>query len=109
MTSQETWKLIMSFPWLGYSSREESRCLFEQGRIDVCGLGSPRRILTDTVPCALNSALHRDHDPAVGSAPGAPGINPNPNPTPNPDPPPKPKPASIPNPAVEPTLAWALT
>ena len=37
------------------------------------------------------------------------GPNPNPNPTPNRDPPPKPKPASIRNPAVEPTLAWALT
>ena len=37
------------------------------------------------------------------------GANPNPKPTPNPDPPPKPKPALIPNPAVEPTLAWALT
>ena len=37
------------------------------------------------------------------------GPNPNPNPTPNRNPPPKPKPASIPNPAFEPPLAWALT
>ena len=37
------------------------------------------------------------------------GPNPNPNPTPNWDPPPKPKPASIPNPAFDRLLAWALT
>ena len=37
------------------------------------------------------------------------GPNPNPNPTPNRDTPPKPKPASIPNPAFERLLAWALT
>ena len=37
------------------------------------------------------------------------GPNPNPNSTPNRDPPPKPKPASIPNPAFEHLLAWALT
>ena len=31
----------------------------------------PKRILTGTVPCTLNSALLGDHCPAVGSAPGA--------------------------------------
>ena len=35
--------------------------------------------------------------------------NRNPNPTRNRDPPPKPKPASIPNPAIDRLLAWALT
>ena len=63
--------LSMSFPRPGCSSREDSRGLFDQGLIDVCGLGSQRRILTGTVPCALNSALRGDHCPAVGSAPGA--------------------------------------
>ena len=36
----------------------------------MCGRGSQRGILTDTVPCALNSALRGEHCPAVGSAPG---------------------------------------
>ena len=36
----------------------------------MCGRGSQRGILTDTVPCVLNSALWGDHCPAVGSAPG---------------------------------------
>ena len=38
-----------------------------------------------------------------------PNPNPNPNPTPNRDPPPKPKPASIPSPAIDRLLAWAIT
>ena len=37
------------------------------------------------------------------------GANPNPNPTPNRDPPLKPKPASIPSPAIDRLLVWALT
>ena len=68
----------------------------------MCGLGSQRVILTDTVPCALNSAPWGDHCPAVGSAPGNSWPNPNPNPTPTRDPPPKPRPASITDPAILP-------
>ena len=64
-------ELTMSFPWPGCSCREDAGGLFDQGLIDVCGLGSQRRILTGTVPCALNSVLRGDHCPAVGSAPGA--------------------------------------
>ena len=52
------------------AAREDSGVLLDQGPIDVCGLGSQRRILTGTVPFALNSALRGDHCPAVGSAPG---------------------------------------
>ena len=37
----------------------------------MCGLGSQRRILIGTIPCALNLALRGDHCPAVGSMPGA--------------------------------------
>ena len=61
----------MSFPRPRCSSREDSRGLLDQGLIDVCGLGSQRRILTGTVPCALNSSIWGDHSPAVVSAPGA--------------------------------------
>ena len=61
----------MSFPWPGCSCREDAGGIFDQGLIDVCGLGSQRWILTGTVPCALNSVLRGDHCPAVGSAPGA--------------------------------------
>ena len=60
----------MSVPWLDCSSRENSGGLLKQGQIDICALGSQRRILTGSVPCALNSAIRGDHDPAVGSAPG---------------------------------------
>ena len=95
-----TWKLTVSFPKPGYSSREGSGGLYDQGRINVYGLGSQKGIVTGTVPSALNSAHRGDHCPAVGSGPGPQG--PNPNPTPNQDPPPKPKPASNPNPAIEP-------
>ena len=37
------------------------------------------------------------------------GPTPNPNPTLIRDPPPKPKPASMPNPAIDHLMAWALT
>ena len=47
----------MSFPRPGCSAREDCCCLLNQGLIEVCGLGSKRRILTGTVLCALNSAL----------------------------------------------------
>ena len=60
----------MPFSSPSCSFLEDSRGLLDQGRIDVCGLGSQRGMLTGTVPCALNSALGGDHDPAVGSAPG---------------------------------------
>ena len=61
----------MSFPRPGCSSREDSGGLLDQGPINVCVLDSQRRILTGTVPSALNSALRGDDYPAVCSAPGA--------------------------------------
>ena len=53
-------------------SREDSGGLLDQGRIDMCGLGSQRGILTGMVTCALNLAFHGDHDLPVCSAPGTP-------------------------------------
>ena len=73
LTRHGTWKLTMSFPWPGCSCREDAGGLFDQGLIDVCGLGSQRWILTGTVPCALNSVLRGDHCPAVGSRLEPPG------------------------------------
>ena len=58
------------FPGPTAAAREESGGPLDQGPIDVCGLGTQRRILTGTVPWALNAALRGDHCPAVGSAPG---------------------------------------
>ena len=60
----------MSFPGPGCSCPIGFRRLLHQGPIVVFGLGGQRGILTSTVPYALNSALHRNHDPAVDSAPG---------------------------------------
>ena len=59
------------FPGLAAAAGKDSGGLLDQGPIEVCGLGSQRRILTGTVPCALNSAFRGGHCPAVGSAPGA--------------------------------------
>ena len=59
------------FPGPAAAAGEDSGGLLDQGPIDMCDLGSQRRILTGTVPCVLNSALRGDHSPAVGSAPGA--------------------------------------
>ena len=61
----------MSFPRPGAAAKEDSRGLLDQGQIDMCGLGSQRRIITGTVPRALNSALRGDHCPTVGSVPEA--------------------------------------
>ena len=59
------------FPGLAAAAREDSGGLLGQGPIDVCGFGSENRILTGTVPCALNSALRGDHCPEVGLPSGA--------------------------------------
>ena len=59
------------FPGRVAAPREDSGGLHDQGPIDMCDLGSQRRILTVTVSCALNSPLRGDHCPAVGSGPGA--------------------------------------
>ena len=64
-TRQGTWKLTMSFPRPGCSSREDSGGLLDCRRNNMCGRGSQRGILTGTVPCALNSVLRGDHCPAV--------------------------------------------
>ena len=61
----------MPDPRPGCSCREDSGGLLDQGPNHVCGPGSQRRILTGSLPCALNSGLRGDHCPAVGSAPGA--------------------------------------
>ena len=60
---------VISQAWC--SCPEDSGGLLDQGPIDVCGLGSQRRILNGTFPCALNSALWGDDCPAVCSAPRA--------------------------------------
>ena len=62
---------LCRFPGQAAAAREESGGLLDQGRIDLCALGSQRRILTGSVPSALNLALLADHSPAVGLAPGA--------------------------------------
>ena len=54
LTRQGTWKLTMSFPRPGCSSREDCGRLHDRGRNNMCGRGSQRGILTGTVPCALN-------------------------------------------------------
>ena len=101
----------MSFLRPGCSCPIGFRRLFYQGPIDVCGLGSQRRILTSTVPCALNSAFVETMTllwvrrlEILGANP-----NPKPNPTPNRDPPPN---LSMPRSLtlqLSRLLAWALT
>ena len=67
----ETGRSTCQFPGPAAAAREASGGLFDQGPIEVCGLGSQRLIVTGNIPCAFNSARQGDHCPAVGSAPGA--------------------------------------
>ena len=59
------------FRGLGAAVRKDSGGLLDQGPIEVCGLGSQRRILTGSVQCDLKTAFRGDDCHAVGSGPGA--------------------------------------
>ena len=110
LTRHGTWKLTMSFPRPGCSCprgfrrttrpREEQHVWPWQPKRDpdrhrpLCPQLSPSG---SPLPCCGFGAWYLL------------GPNANPNPTPKRDPPPKPKPASIPSPAIDRLLVWALT
>ena len=58
-------------PTPGFSCPRGLRRPFDQGPIEVCDLGSQRRILTGTVQCDLKRAFRGDDCHVVGSGPGA--------------------------------------